>query len=184
MYYDDTILIFLLENLEIYSIDFKDENEHQKKLSLICENYEDKITFFTLDATAILDAEDRRLSHKMSPDEFTVSFIKSKYPESSISKLPILEKLKQLADASTLTLLIRHKALTRGGEYIELTFLLGSSRPQPAKVFFLSKRGLDISGMVWELLDYHGVNFRPYKNEDELVTESIRLIRKFIRKND
>jgi hypothetical protein len=119
----------------------------------------------------------------ITEEQVTISFIRSKYPGSTFSKLPIIEKLRQLADASTLTLLIRHKELTRGGEYIELAFLLGS-KSQPPKTVFLSKTNVEISEMVWELLDYHGVNFRQYKNEHYLATESIRLIRHFIRIND
>jgi hypothetical protein len=183
MYYDDTVLIFLLDKLEIYSITLKDQNQTERDLIIICENYGSKITFLTLESNAILDADDMVMPDNITEEQATINFIRSKYPGSTFSKLPIIEKLSQLADASTLTLLIRHKELTRGGEYIELAFLLGS-KSQPPKTVFLSKTNVEISEMVWELLDYHGVNFRQYKNEHNLATESIRLIRHFIRIND
>jgi hypothetical protein len=43
MYYRDTVLIFLLENLEIYSITLKNEGQKEKGLIIICENYGCKV---------------------------------------------------------------------------------------------------------------------------------------------
>jgi hypothetical protein len=183
MYYNDTVLIFSLENLEIYDINFKYDNGSEKRLFLICEDYGEKISFLTLDENSILDANDKKMSSSKSVDEFTKNFIKHKFPDSNFLKLPILEKLKQLANASTLTLVIRDQELTRGGEYIELAFLLGSSRSQSSRIFFLGRRDCELSGMVWEILDHYGIIFRPFKDEDDLVTESIRIIRNFILKN-
>jgi hypothetical protein len=80
-------------------------------------------------------------------------------------------------------MLVRHKEETRGGEYIELAFLLGTGTLNSSKVFFLKKEGFDMSEMGWELLDFYGVNFRSYKDEDYLCNEMVRLIRYSIRKD-
>lgn len=90
-------------------------------------------------------------------------------------KLPILEKLKHLSFSASLLFLVRHRGLTRGGEYIELVYLLGESRMDPSKVYFLKKEGIDLSEMVKEILNRFRINFRSYRNENELCSEAISI---------
>jgi len=59
-------------------------------------------------------------------------------------RLPILEKLKAILDIVCLIILVRHIELTRGGEYIELTFLLDMGA-QPKKIKFLWNKEIPIS---------------------------------------
>ena len=178
---NDNILVFLLRDIDIYLVDYTEESK-AKKVTLIAEKYADKTTILTLNEENILNSEDAA-ADSSSVDQQVANYATTKYSEAKINKLPILEKLRQLAGGVSLTLLIREEELTRGGEYIELAFLLGSATLQPSKVFFLKREGFDLSEMGWEILAYYGVNFRPYKDEQSLCKETTRLIKYFITKH-
>lgn len=90
-------------------------------------------------------------------------------------KVPVLEKLNILARISELTFIIRDKELTRGGEYVELTFLLDQGL-DPRDVYFLVNRSIGFSSMLKELLDCYNFNFRVYSNVEELLEEVHRII--------
>ncbi|OYT54371.1 MAG: hypothetical protein B6U76_07495 [Desulfurococcales archaeon ex4484_217_2] len=90
-------------------------------------------------------------------------------------RLPILRKLQELAKFSKPILIVRERELTRGGEYVELAFLLLEGT-DTSKIVFLWNNKVDISSMVKELLDACNFNFRPYSSEKELLDEVYRLI--------
>jgi len=90
-------------------------------------------------------------------------------------RLPILEKLKAILDIVCLIILVRHIELTRGGEYIELTFLLDMGA-QPKKIKFLWNKEIPISTMVKELLALYGFTIHTYMDEEEMKDEVHRLI--------
>jgi len=79
-----------------------------------------------------------------------------------------------LAYATSLIFVIRHLELTRGGEYIELTFLLGKGL-NPRKVYMLINKNIEISTMLKELIDNTKINLRTYKDKTELL-DTIRRI--------
>lgn len=62
MFYHELILIFLLEDLQIYTADIKDTDDKEYKVILIAERYNNgnKLALFILDAssTTIVNAED------------------------------------------------------------------------------------------------------------------------------
>ncbi|MCP8316663.1 MAG: hypothetical protein H3Z52_10580 [archaeon] len=89
---------------------------------------------------------------------------------------PVLRKLQIIYDASLCTFLLRHKEETRGGEYIELAYLVITSK-KSEKVWFLKKEGILISTMVKELLDEWKINMRTYSNVEELIEEATRIVR-------
>jgi len=178
---EENVLIFLLRDIEIYLVDYSDENGKDARIILISDKYRDKITIIALNEREIIDSTEFS-SSGTHQDQIIEEYAK-RYPNPRISKLPILEKLRQLAASASLTMLVRHKEETRGGEYIELAFLLGTGTLNPSRVYFLKKEGFDMSEMGWELLDFYGVNFRSYKDENYLCNEMVRLIRYSIRKD-
>ena len=58
MYYPDNILIFLMDNIEIYTVNIKDEHQQDSKLIVIAEKYDNKLTLFTTDERQIINVED------------------------------------------------------------------------------------------------------------------------------
>lgn len=64
-------------------------------------------------------------------------------------------------------MVVRHRELTRCGEYIELVFLL-TQGVEPRRVVFLWNVGVPISTMLRELLDLYDFSLRTYGNEREL----------------
>ncbi len=179
---EENVLVFLLRDIEIYLVDYSGEEGKDARIILISDKYRDKITIIALNEREIIDSTEFPLSKSTSENQIVEEYAK-RYPNPRISKLPILEKLRQLAASASLTMLVRHKEETRGGEYIELAFLLGTGTLNPSRVYFLKKEGFDMSEMGWELLDFYGVNFRSYKDENYLCNEMVRLIRYSIRKD-
>lgn len=92
-----------------------------------------------------------------------------------ITKIPILDKLKTLSAYACLILLIRERELTRGGEYIELAFLLETGTP-PQKIKFIWNQKTPISTMVKELLAKYGFTIHTYKDQKTLQQEIHRII--------
>jgi len=91
-------------------------------------------------------------------------------------RLPVLEELSALAHfPDLLTMVVRHRELTRCGEYIELVFLL-TQGVEPRRVVFLWNVNVPISTMLRELLDRYNFNLRTYKDERELLEETHRLV--------
>ncbi len=178
---EENVLIFLLRDIEIYLVDYSGEDGEDARITLVSDKYRDKITIIALNEHEIIDSTESSFSSEIGRDQIVGEYAKQ-YPNPRISKLPILEKLRQLAESASLTMLVRHREETRGGEYIELAFLLGTGTLNPSKVYFLKKEGFDMSEMGWELLDFYGVNFRSYKDESNLCNEAIRLIRYSIHK--
>ncbi len=112
-YYGENIFTLLLENVEIY----KTDNDW------ICvEKFDEKATFiiFEQDSINVKDVIDFDAKN----EEDIVKILK-KLGYKSFIRIPVLEKHQVLATISSLVFVIRHKELTRGGEYIELAFLLG-----------------------------------------------------------
>ncbi len=90
-------------------------------------------------------------------------------------RLPILEKLRNLLIPTCLIIIVRHKELTRGGEYIELTFLLDRGA-QPQKIKFLWNKDIPMSTMIKELLAAYGFAIHSYTDEEEMKDEVHSLI--------
>jgi len=61
-----------------------------------------------------------------------------------LTKLSVLEKLDLLAKSFFLIFVIEHRELTRGDEYIELSFLLGMELDTD-KVYLLVDREIEVS---------------------------------------
>lgn len=154
----------ILEDVEIYICD-------EKGYAVLVEKEKPIAYIFYLNK--ILDV----LSLK-SGDDFERSLreiLKEKHGVNIEFRLPILRKLQELAKFSKPILIVRERELTRGGEYVELAFLLLEGT-DTSKIVFLWNNKVDISSMVKELLDACNFNFRPYSSEKELLDEVYRLI--------
>ena len=154
------VLTLLLEDVELYIA-----NTNQ----IIIEKYDEKATFILISGFEIISIEDYSIK-----SEEDINNIIKKLGFKSFIKVPILEKLKMLAYATSLIFVIRHLELTRGGEYIELTFLLGKGL-NPRKVYMLINKNIEISTMLKELIDNTKINLRTYKDKTELL-DTIRRI--------
>lgn len=161
-YYGESIFTLLLENVEIYKTD----------TDWICvEKFDGKVTFIIFERDSI-EAKDVT-DFEAKSEEDIVKMVKNLGYKSFV-KIPVLEKLRVLATISSLVFVIRHKELTRCGEYIELVFLLGKGL-DPRMVYILVNSEVEISAMLKELIDYTKINFRAYKNEEDLL-ETVRRI--------
>ena len=159
---------FLLEDLEMYSCSVIGEEEMH---TLLVENFDDRrsVMFFRgryrlewiEDAGSSEDLArflERRLGKRV--DVFPVS---------------VMDKFRSLAEFSQLVFLIRDREETRGGEYVELAYLVigcGASD----KVWFFKRENVKLSTMAMELLDMYGVKMRPYTSKDELLEGAIRVV--------
>jgi len=124
----------------------------------------------------VRDALQVELPEGVDLDDFMYEFIRKRWPKAtSPYRLPVMEKLEALTSLRCLVLVIRHKELTRCGEYIELGFLTGAGLP-PRNIYFVHREGIRVSEMVYELMDYLGVNLRTYRELDDLLREVRRII--------
>jgi hypothetical protein len=94
-----------------------------------------------------------------------------------LRKITELEKINTLSTWSDLIIVIKHLENTRGGELVELTYLLFQkytfSNMDPFKYIFLHQKDMFISTMVNELLALHKVNKIQYKDEADLLQIAI-----------
>ena len=175
---DVYILPVILGFMEIYRDDAAD-------LTLLVERTADRrLLILVLDETrgVVRDAIQLELPEGMNLDDFMYEFIRRRWPEAkSPYRLPVMEKLEALASHRCLVFVIRHNELTRGGEYIELGFLTGAGLPS-RNVYFIHREGIRISEMVYELMDYLGVNLRTYSELEDLLREIRRIIHYWIRR--
>lgn len=94
-----------------------------------------------------------------------------------LTKLSLLEKVQALARSRSLTFLIRDSELTRGGEYIELAYLLGQGHSPPGRMWFLKREGFALSEMASVALDEFGIHMRSYRSTKSLQDQIVRLAR-------
>lgn len=108
-------------------------------------------------------------------EEAVTSLARQRF-DASVKKLPILEKLRVLSAGEPLTFLVRDKELTRGGEYIELAFILGLGTERTRnRMWFMHRQLVPISKMAEEILDMYGVASRTYATENELLERIARI---------
>lgn len=178
MNFHDTILIFLLDNIRFYIADIKDNNNIQQKIRIITELFDEnkKISLYMLTENFILDVEDLNIESENNIEDTIRKHMEEKYTLENIFRPPILEELKFIAGISNTVFILRNDELTRGGEYIELVYLLDRNILNPNKTFFLKREGFDLSQMVLEILDSHNFQYRTYRNEDSLFNEVNRII--------
>lgn len=182
MHESDYILVFLLDTLRIYQAEIIDAGGERQKITLVGEQIAGKVSLITLIASQIVDAIDITLKQSSDVDKLIRDYIERKYKIMSFRKLGILEKLKELASTTSMTFVIRDQELTRGGEYIELAYLLGLQPSKGHDFFVFKKEGFHLSEMAWELLSEYNVSYRSYVNEEALFNEASRIAKGFIQR--
>ncbi len=181
MHESDPALIFMLDAVDLYSIEIS-ESGNTQKITVIAEKYDNKVAIFTLNASIVNDAVDINLKSTSDIDKLIKDYFKKKYKVTSFTKLAILPKLKTLAGAASMVFLVRNREETRGGEYIELVYMLGSRIVSGAHTFLFKREGFALSEMAWEILTEYGVSYRSYDSENELFAEITRLTKNHISK--
>ncbi len=168
-YFRDYIITLLLENVELFMADDRHvilvERFNDMATAMIFEEYSlIDVVDFKVNAEADVEAKLRSLNYQV------------------LTKFSILDKLELLAQSSFLTFVIRHKELTRGGEYIELSFLLGRGL-SPDKVYLFINQEIEISTMLKELIEATRIRLRTYNDESDLVETIRRVIYYEIKRN-
>lgn len=158
--YDDFNLIpLLLADIEVYEL-------VSSIYSLaIVERFKSKYTIMIFSKRGeLVNVEDITASNL----NIVEKYIKSKDDVRAMRKLGILEKFKFLAKKSDLVFVLRHKELTRCGEYIELAYLILQGL-YSFKVTFLVKDEVPISTMLKELIRLVRLYYERYQNIEELL---------------
>ena len=157
---DEDIYCIMLEDVDVYLTG---------KVEVLTERWGDKITLWVFSGTTLVDLVDVNEVGKTIEN-----FLRANYQTTIIRKVPILEKLRLLAKVGWLLLVLRHQELTRGGEWVELTYIAPDCGK---KTYLLKKEGIPLSTMVKETLDAFDVNLRAYNDEKVLIEEIERIIR-------
>ncbi len=168
--FTDELYIFavLLDNVEVYMTS-------QGKYYIIAEFWEDRVILMKFKEGELEDVDEVRVGGLSELDEYMCEKF------NGAIRVPILEKLRGLAMGSPLVLLIRHKELTRGGEYIELPFLIMNGLPgNNAHVFV--REGIPVSTMLKEFVDCYGIYMSSYKDEEDLLASVRRVVYYAIKK--
>jgi hypothetical protein len=158
--FTEYIMPLLLEDVEIY---------YSTTAEIVVEKFNDRATAMIFENDQLKDIRD---FDARTLDDVEKELKRLGY---SCSRLPVMGKLLSLAQNSFLVFLIRHKELTRGGEYIELCFLLLKEGLSPSKVYIFIKNDIEISAMLEELIDATKINLRPYRDEEHLA-ETVRRV--------
>jgi hypothetical protein len=178
----DQFLILLLDNLEVFRATGLTNGGTMEDVTLIAEKYDtDKITIYQIHENFIADEEDIALKDPIDVVYGIKKYLDKNYSEKSFNKLPILDKLKLISKISTITFVIRDLKETRGGEYIELVYLLYNGL-MPNQIYMLKLEPLDLSEMAWEILDNYNINMRTYKSENVLCSEATRIVNNHIQR--
>jgi hypothetical protein len=165
-------LVVLVDDVELYKVDIPHTSD---AVSIIVEHESDRTSMFVVKNGKLDEAIDVVTGNK-SVDTLVSEFVRQRMG-GTILRLPVLEKVSQLANVMAAAFVIRHLELTRGGEYIELAFLIGCDRASSSRIWFFKREGIDLSQMAWEILDKFGVQMRPYKDENQLMEELVRVAR-------
>jgi hypothetical protein len=154
-YIPEHMIPLLLEDVELYKC------WHPPGTDIIVEKFNSRATVMVLEHGGLTDIWDI--------DAETLEDIDDELRRIGYEYIrpPVMEKLGLLAKLSFLLFILRHRELTRGGEYIELAFLL-SRGLDPSKVYLLIRHGIEISTMVEELIDTYKMNVRFYRGGDRL----------------
>lgn len=162
------VYAFLLEKLEIYDL----EDNH---VLFLKEINEEEYTICFINPKGILEDIREFKGNK----ERVLKEVERLYGKRVKYKVRELDKLKRLIDYPlSIVITLREVELTRGGEYIELAYLVSRIKPEeiPKRVWFFKREGIPISTMVKELLTDTGIRYRSYSSENELIDEVLRII--------
>lgn len=89
--------------------------------------------------------------------------------------VPLLEKLEVLARSSFLVFVIREREETRCGEIVELVFLLDRGI-DPSIIYLLARSNISLSSMLKDFIEYMRINFRTYRDKEDLLDNVERII--------
>lgn len=165
----EDVYVFILGNMRLYDASSGPEDNYQ----LLAELVEQEVVLFVITRGSITDVSEIPLEGTMS--QSVRKWMESKYSISRFSELPILKRLETVYSIAHCTLIVREREETRGGEYIELGYLLGKMGDR--HMHFLGKSGVPVSTMVKELLIAASITDSIYKDEAELSAESVRAAR-------
>jgi hypothetical protein len=157
--------IFVLENIDVYGT-------YPENYAFIKETIDGNSYLYIFKNKTIIEI----LKMKDNNIKNVIKTIETIPRDINITKLPIIDKFIFLASIIRKIFVIRHKEETRGGEYIELA-LLSQDEEFARRTVFFQRETIEVSTMVWEILDMKNINMRVYKNHEELGEIIERIIR-------
>ncbi|MFB3889577.1 MAG: hypothetical protein ACE14S_08805 [Candidatus Bathyarchaeia archaeon] len=160
------IFVGVLSNLNILDTD---------KFQVLTETEEGKqVSLFIIKDGYFEEAYDLPLVAGQNEDEVVREFLVKKYGVSGVTKQPPAVKLDTLMRAAEKIFLIREKTETRGGEYVELMYVL--EKGFATKVWFFKREAVKISTMLMEFMDMFEVLMRPYFSLSDLNLSIVRIL--------
>jgi hypothetical protein len=166
-------LILLVEDVQVYRVDV--QSEPLARYILISEREGNLLTIYLVKNSTISDVVQLRIGESTT-DAAVESFTSSRLSAVPY-RLTVIEKVQNLASSASECFFVRDKEFTRGGEYIELVFLLGVGGIPPSRIVFFRRDGLNISSLLDEILDYYRIVLRVYTSIDGLAESALRLCR-------
>jgi hypothetical protein len=153
----------LLENLDIHI-----PIDQDGSIIVLFENEEDQINCTIIKEDEIVET----INIKTENFEEELSNKAKIIAYNRLRKLSELEKIKLLAEWADIIFVIKQNENTRGGELVELTYLLfhrnTMNNTDPFKFYFYHQEDIFISTMVKELLGINHVKILPYLDSSEL----------------
>lgn len=162
--YSGSVYAFILENLEMFTTD---------SYHMLVENISSEgLAIFVFENDQLLEEYHEKVKGNL--DETVCRLMKREYNVSQIRRQPIIFKLDTLMLVARLIFLIRDKEETRGGEYLELMYAIGSGHS--GKIWFFNKDGIILSEMLSEFLDGFKIHKRSFSNSSDLIKSVKRII--------
>lgn len=163
------IIALLLAKVKVFEI-----NTKTRQFTVMAELNEESATLYIFEQCELIDV----IQIKTDSIESRIKdIINEKWNENVefFLEKTILNKLDLFLSVPSFVIVVRHEELTRGGEYIELTYLLLRGI-DPKSIFFFKKDNIKLSEMCFELLDAYKVAIRPYRSIEDLLNEAKRLL--------
>lgn len=172
-------ITLMLENMDIYIS--PDPQVHDYSIFFEREGKEEAVVTFIKEKTKPIEiisySNEEEFKKNIGKDSGNVDF-------RQFRKVSELEKVSILNDWADLTYLVKELELTRGGDLVELTYLLhkhaGKTNIDPLKFEFFYKNGIEISTMIKEIVANNKIVPQKYTSYDELRDISIKTTERHI----
>lgn len=157
-FHGEDVYFFILSELRLYTAD---------NLRILAEVSKGEATLYIFSGSELFDV--RSIPTGREVRLAVRNWIQSTFSTTSFYENPVLDKLEQAYSGAVCSIVIRHLSKTRGGEYVELGYLLGKVGNK--ELAFLSKSGVELSTMANEVLQTFGVTASTYRNLSTLTRE-------------
>lgn len=156
----DPLLVYLIEDVTCF-----DAHDKTGEMTLIVETYEPgHATVFIFSGATLIEACDTDYTEL---NEDLKRFMRSNYDIEIYRQRSLLSGMSFVGSISTGVLVIRDQELTRGGELVELSYLL-FERVGIRHLMLFKRSGITLSSMVEEMLSIYGIQVVVFETADGL----------------